>query len=377
MIETQSAVLSRTLSEAPYAQSRPLEFETLLLDDPGPGEVLVRVAAASLCHSDLSVINGSRPRPLPMVLGHEGSGVVVDTGTGVIGFAPGDHVVFSFVPSCGTCKFCLSGRPALCLPAAAANTAGTLLSGERRFSRPDGTPVNHHLGVSCFSEHTVVNASSIVKVDPTIDLSVAALFGCALLTGAGAVINTAGVEPGASVAVFGLGGVGMATILGARIAGANPIIAVDPVESKHAIALEHGATHALVPGDDTADEIRAITGGGADYAFEAVGSTKVLAAAYAATGRGGSTVAIGLPHPDHRLELPAVSIVAEERQILGSYMGSAVPVRDVTRMVNLYQADRLPVAGLLSATIRPDQINEGFDEMEAGHVMRQVVRFPD
>lgn len=376
MIIVRAAVLSASRSTEPYSESRPIRTELLRLAAPGPGEVLIKVRAVGLCHSDLSVVNGSRPRPLPMVLGHEGAGMVSEVGAGVHDFAAGDHVVFSFVPACGRCILCLSGRPALCTVAAQANGAGTLLSGCRRFSRSDGEPVNHQLGVSALSDYTVVAANSLVKIDPSLDLESAALFGCALLTGVGAVVNTAEVPAGASVAVFGLGGVGMASVMGAHLVGANPIIAIDPFEAKLDQARKLGATHTLEPGPETTEEIAEITGGGADFTFEAVGSAAVLASAYAATGRGGMTVAIGLPHPNARLEISAVSIVAEERRIQGSYMGSAVPRRDVPKLIGLHLAGRLPLDGLVSATLNPDQINEGFDALAGGHVVRQIVRFP-
>lgn len=371
----EAAVLTEMGTPRPFAESAPLRFETLRLDGPGPGELQVQVCAACLCHSDLSVINGSRPRPLPMVLGHEGSAVVVDVGEGTTGFDPGDHVVFSFVPACGRCAECSSGRPALCALAARANSAGTLLSGDRRLSTISGQLVNHHLGVSCFAEEAVVSAQSVVKIDRSVDLASAALFGCGMLTGVGAVVNTAQVPVGASVAIFGLGGVGMAAVLGARLAGANPIIAVDPTLTKHGPAQRSGATHCISSDGDTVENIREITGGGADFCFEAVGSARVLESAYAATARGGTTVAIGLPHPEARLELSAVSVVAEERRLLGSYMGSSVPTRDIPRMIGLHVAGRLPLEELISATLTPDEINQGFDRLEAGEVVRQIVRF--
>lgn len=370
-----AAVLTEMHRLAPFASSAPLRFESLHLAPPGPGELQVRVRAACLCHSDLSVIDGSRPRPLPMVLGHEGSGVVVDIGEGITGFETGDHVVFSFVPACGRCAQCQSGRPALCAPAATANGAGTLLSGQRRLSRRSGEPVNHHLGVSCFAEEVVVSAQSAIKIDPSLNLEHAALFGCGMLTGVGAVVNTARVSLGSSVAIFGLGGVGMAALLGAQLVGANPIIAIDPVVAKHAAARRSGATHTINADADTANTIREITGGGVDFSFEAVGSARVLETAYASTARGGTTVAIGLPHPSHSLELPAVSIVAEERCIRGSYMGSSAPARDIPQMIALHLAGRLPLNELITSTLRPDQINAAFDRLASGEVVRQIVTF--
>jgi len=372
---TRAALLIETGLPRPYATSRPLQIRELSLAPPGMGEMLVRVRAAGLCHSDLSVIDGSRPRPMPMVLGHEAAGIVEVCGPHVSGFAPGDQVVFSFVPTCGTCLPCAEGRPALCEPGAAANTAGVLLGGGRRWcDAPEGV-VNHHLGVSGFSERTVVSARSAVKIDASLKPEIAALFGCAVMTGVGAVVNTARVPPGASVAVFGLGGVGLSAVLGAAASGANPIVAVDTLPAKLEMALSLGATHAVRAGEGAVAEIRAATGGGAAFVFESVGSEAVLAQAYAATRRGGTTIATGLPHPSRMFSVPAVSLVAEERSVRGSYMGSAVPVRDIPRFVALYQAGRLPVDRLLTHTLAMDEINEGFDRLADGIGVRQVVVF--
>lgn len=374
MIRTRAAVLEESGRPTPYARSRPLAVADIDLAPPGGGEVLVRVGAAGLCHSDLSVVDGSRPRPLPMVLGHEAAGIVVETGPGVRDLRPDDHVVFSFVPACGSCVPCQSGRPALCEPAAAANTAGTLVSGRRPFSRAGGD-LHHHLGVSGFSEYTVAAADSLVAIDPTLPLDRAALFGCALLTGVGAVVNTAKARPGTSAVIFGLGGVGLAAVMGARAAGCHPVVAVDPVVAKHPLALQVGATHALASGPDTVTAVRDLTAGGADTAIEAVGRASVLAVAYAATRRGGTTVAVGLPHPSQMLTIPAVSLVAEERALLGSYLGGAVPRRDIPRYIALYQAGLLPADRLLGGTLRLDDINEGFDRLAAAATGRQVVTF--
>ena len=372
-MKVQAAVLREMGLPRPYAVSRPLRIETLELSPPGAGEMRVRVMAAGLCHSDLSVIEGVRPRPMPMVLGHEAAGIVEALGPGTAGFAVGDHVVFSFVPMCGDCLPCAEGRPALCESGAAANTAGTLLGGARRWcDAPDGE-MNHHLGVSAFAEWTVVSARSAVKIDPALPAEIAALFGCAVMTGAGAVLNTARVPAGASVAVFGLGGVGLAAVLGAVVAGAHPIVAVDPLPEKRALALTLGASHAVRSGDHIVTDVRAITNGGAEYVFESVGSEAVLAQAYAATRRGGMTIATGLPHPAKQFSVPAVSLVAEERSVRGSYMGSAVPRRDVPRFVALYQAGKLPVDRLLTHRMALEEVNEGFDRLADGQAVRQVI----
>ncbi|TAM75629.1 alcohol dehydrogenase [bacterium] len=375
-MKTRAAVLGEMGRPQPYAQSEPLQVREIDLDAPGPGEVLVEVAAAGLCHSDLSVINGSRPRVMPMVLGHEGAGIVREVGPGVSELSAGDHVVFTFVPMCGRCEYCAIGRPALCERGNRANGTGALLTGARRFHDGGGQTYHHHLGVSSFSRYTIVAPESLVRIDDDLPLERAALFGCAVITGVGAVFNTAHVEPGTGVAVFGLGGVGLSAVMGARAAGANPIVAVDLVPSKLELAQRVGATHVVNARDDDAVErVREVTEGGADYAFETVGNERVLAQAYAATGRGGTTVTVGLPDPSRQLSIPAVSLVAEERVIRGSYMGSAVPRRDVPRYIAMYRAGLLPVDLLVSRTIGLDEINAAFDALHAGEVVRQVLRF--
>ena len=370
-MRTTAAVLRESGRARPYTWSAPLSTEELELADPGPGEVLVRVAAAGLCHSDVSVIDGSRPRPLPMVLGHEAAGVVEAVGPAVSLLRPGDHVVFSWVPSCGRCAPCQSGRPALCEPGAAANTAGTLLGGQRRLTDAAGNPVNHHMGVAAFATHAVTAEQSLVQIDPDLPLETAALIGCAVLTGFGAVVNTARVTPGASVAVFGLGGVGLAVVMSAALAGCHPIVAVDPIDDKRKLATTLGATSAV----KNLSELREALPRGADFAFEAAGSAEVLGAAYEHTARGGTTVAIGLPHPSQQLSLQAASLVAEERRLLGCYMGSAAPQRDIPRLVALARSGKLPVDRLHTRDIRLDELNEACEQLAAGKAVRQLLRF--
>ncbi|WP_380787109.1 alcohol dehydrogenase catalytic domain-containing protein [Sphingomonas sp. R86521] len=280
----------------PYAESRPLSIERLSLAPPGRDEVLVRIAAAGLCHSDLSVINGDRPRPSPMALSHEAAGVVQALGDGVSDLAIGDHVVMVFMPSCGHCLPCSEGRPALCGPGAAANVAGTLLSGDRRLSDDAGV-FHHHLGCSAFASHAVVSRRSLVKVDSDLPLHEAALFGYAVLTGVGAVVNTANVKAGQTVAVVGLGGVGLAAVLGAVAAGASQVIAIDMLEDKLTLARALGATTTIAAGADAAGQVRALTNGGCDVVLEMAGSVRALESAVAMTRRGGTTVTAGLPRP--------------------------------------------------------------------------------
>ena len=371
----KAAVLRRTGVSPPYAETEPLSIETLALDPPGRDEVLVRIGAAGLCHSDLSVINGDRPRPLPMALGHEAAGVVEEVGEGVADLARGDHVVMVFMPSCGHCLPCAEGRPALCEPGAAANGAGTLLSGARRLrcARRRAT-VNHHLGCSAFAEYAVVSRRSLVRIDPELPLDEAALFGCAVLTGVGAVVNTARVPAGASVAVVGLGGVGLASLLGAVAAGARRIVAVDLSEEKLDLARQLGATDTVNARDpEAAEQARAATGGGVEFAFEMAGSIRALELAYRITRRGGTTVTAGLPPPDAALPLPVVNLVGEERTVKGSYIGTCVPARDIPRYVELYRRGRLPVDRLMSGRLALEEINEGFDRLHEGKAVRQVI----
>jgi alcohol dehydrogenase len=374
-MRTKSAVLYEMGKPRPYADSSPLVIEDLELDAPGAGEVLVELVGAGLCHSDLSTIDGSRARPMPMVLGHEASGIVREVGLGVTDLKVDDHVVFSYVPMCGRCLCCETGRPALCESGAAANVAGTLLGGGVRFRKGERRML-HHLGVSGFSQFTVAAQESLVRIDPSMPLEIAALFGCAILTGVGAVTNTAKVAPGQPVAVFGLGGVGLSAVMGAKLAGAFPIIAIDTLPAKFELARKLGAHHTIDPkAGDVVSKISDLTGGGVEFAFEAVGSAAVLATAYASVRRGGTAVSVGLPHPNQQLSIQAVSLVGQEKGIRGSYMGSAVPRRDVPRLIGLYQSGALPVDALLSPAIKLEQINLGFDRLADGSAIRQLIDF--
>ncbi|TMG91901.1 MAG: zinc-binding dehydrogenase [Betaproteobacteria bacterium] len=374
-MKIKAAVLYAMDAKPPFAESRPLSIEEIDLAPPGPGEILVKIGAAGLCHSDLSVINGHRPRPMPMALGHEAAGVVAELGQGVTDLERGDHVVLVFVPSCGHCEPCAEGRPALCEPGAAANSAGTLLSGARRLSR-NGQPIHHHLGCSVFAEYATVSRRSVVRIDRELPLDEAALFGCAVLTGVGAVVNTARVRAGSSVAIIGLGGVGLASLLGANAAGARQIVAVDLSDVKLELALALGATHTFNAGNPNCkDEIRQATGGGVAFSFEFAGSVRALELAYGITRRGGMTVTAGLPPPSATFPLPAVNLVAEERTIKGSYIGTCVPSRDITRYIDLYRQGKLAVNRLMSGRLELEDINHGFDLLNEGKAVRQVVVF--
>jgi len=375
-MKTTAAVLRTMGAARPYVDSRPLAIETVTLDPPGPGEVRVAIKAAGLCHSDLSVINGDRPRPMPMALGHEAAGVVEALGPGVGDLAVGDHVVMVFMPSCGHCDPCAGGRPALCEPGAAANGKGELLGGGVRL-HGDAGDLLHHLGCSAFASHAVVSRRSLVKVDADLPFEHAALFGCAVLTGVGAVVNTAKVRAGQSVAVVGLGGVGLSSVLGALASGASPVVAVDLSEDKLALARSLGAVRTVNAADaDAVEQVRALTGGGADFVFEMAGSVRALEAAWRMTRRGGTTVTAGLPPPEAALAVNVVQLVAEERTLRGSYIGTCVPSRDIPRYVALFREGRLPVDRLLTGTIALSDINAAFDALADGAAVRTVVTFP-
>ncbi|MBM7598907.1 alcohol dehydrogenase [Virgibacillus halotolerans] len=375
-MKIKSAVLHESGASRPYAKTKPIHIEELELTPPGHGEVLVEIKAASLCHSDLSVVNGSRPRPVPMALGHEASGVVLEVGEGVDDLKADDHVVCVFVPSCGHCLPCSEGRPALCEVGAKTNNDGTLLNGDIHLHRENGEDVNHHLGVSAFSERIVASRNSLVKVDKDIPFEKIALFGCAVITGVGAVVNTANMKFGSTVAVIGLGGVGLSALLGAVASGANRIIALDINEGKLKQAKEFGATDVFNSSDENVIEaIKEATGGGVDYAFETAGAVPAIEVAYGITKRGGTTITTGLPDPEHRFSLPYVTLTAEERTLKGSYVGSCVPKRDIPRFIDLYKQGKLPVDKLHSDTIKLEDINEGFDKLENGEALRIVVKF--
>ena len=374
-MKTRAAVLHSMENSAPFAQSKPLKIEEIDLDAPGPGEVLVKMIAAGLCHSDLSVISGVRPRPVPMALGHEASAQVMQVGEGVNDLKVGDRVVLVFVPSCGHCMPCMEGRPALCEPGAESNGKGTLLSGERRLHLGSQV-VNHHVGVSAFAEHAVVSRRSCVKLEQDIDPIEAALFGCAVLTGVGAVVNTARLQPGQTAAVIGLGGVGLCALLGAVASGARDIVAVDLHDSKLAIARSLGATITVNARDpDAVAKVKEATRGGVDFAFEMAGVIQAMEMSYRMTRRGGTTVTASLPHPQHNWPLQQVSLVAEERTVKGSYIGSCVPARDVPRYIGLYMAGKLPVDKLMGERMKLDEINAAFDRLDAGESMRDLVVF--
>ena len=372
---TKAAVLHEMHLQRPYNKSNPLKIEEVELDSPGFNEVVVKVKAAGICHSDLSVINGNRPRPLPMVLGHEAAGIVIELGKGVKELKVGDHVVFAFLPSCGDCDYCQTGRAALCKPGAEANRKGTLLGGYQRISK-DAKPYYHHLGVSGFAEHSVASVDSLVKIENDIPFEIAALFGCAVMTGVGAVVNTGQLKFGDSILVVGLGGVGLSAIIGAKAAGATKIIGADLNPEKRKAAKLLGAHHVIDSSKKGSyEELMNITKGGVDVSVEFAGAISALDFAFKATKRGGTTVTAALPSPDARMLLSPVELVGQEKSLKGSYLGSCVPSRDIPAYIELYKSGRLPVEKLITHRLSLNEINQGFERLASGDAIRQVILF--
>lgn len=368
MVQIRGAVLDRIGLARPYAESRPIRVVDLDLDPPGSGEVMIRIEAAGVCHSDLSVVDGNRVRPVPMLLGHEAAGIVEEIGAGVSDLAIGQRVVLVFLPRCGRCAACATGGLTPCEPGSAANAAGTLLGGDIRLTQ-DGHRVYHHLGVSGFATHAVVNRASVVPVPPDVPPEVAALLGCAVLTGGGAVLNVGDPQPGQTVAVVGLGGVGMAAVLTALTYDGVHVVAVDQLPDKLAGARARGAHEAYTPQQAVDAGVKAAV------VIEAVGHPAALETAIALNGPGGRTITVGLPPPNARITLSPLGFVAEGRSLIGSYLGSAVPSRDIPRFVALWQSGRLPVEALVSSSIRLDEINAAMDNLADGTAVRQLITF--
>lgn len=358
---TRAAVLVAT--DAPLVIRDDVEVES-----PRAGEVAVRIVASGVCHSDRSMQDATLPIPLPAVLGHEGAGIVEEVGDGVRGLSPGDHVVISWVPQCRACYFCLHGQPELCQSADAVLLAGGLLDGTPRL-RLDGAPLHQMLGTGTFAERTVVAATAAIKIPDDIDLSVACLLGCAVLTGVGAAVNTASIQRGDTVAVIGCGGVGLNIVQGARIAGAGEIVAIDVNPAKLALAARLGATTTVdASTSDAPSVVRDRTGQrGADVTFEAIGAESTIHQAVDMARRGGQVILVGIPRMDVMLTLPAMlGLVMAERTIKGCWYGSADVSRDIGRLVQLYRQGDLRLDELVSRRIPLDEVNAALDEMAAG-----------
>jgi len=368
-----AAVMYEQGLPAPYADSQPLKIEDVDLEGPADGEVLVEVRAAGLCHSDLSQVAGLRKRTVPVVMGHEGAGVVREVGRNVSGFKPGDHVVMTVGAGCGHCRYCVGRRPVLCDAVGESRAKGLLMNGTRRLSRA-GRALFHHSGVSSFAQYAVTMPGTLVKADLSIPLDVAAMFGCAVVTGAGCVFNAAQVRPGQNVAIFGLGGVGLCSVMAAKIAGASEIIGIDINDAKFPLARELGCTRTLSALDrDLVAQVKALTNGGVDFAFEISGSKAAMTSAFAITCKGGEVIGVGMGSSSDLYQYAHAAMVAEEKVFRGSLMGSCVPERDLPLYLKHYQEGRLPVERLKSGTMGFDELNVNLDLLERGAVLRQLL----
>jgi S-(hydroxymethyl)glutathione dehydrogenase/alcohol dehydrogenase len=355
--------------------NKPVVVENVSVESPRRGEVMVQIKACGVCHSDLSATNGTIPLPPPLVLGHEAAGVICEVGEGVTDIAVGDAVVVSWVATCGKCRYCVMGRPALCDNGQRA--AMTLPDGTRRIKDKDGKELNHFAGVAVMAEYATLPRESVIKIDSDVPMDKAALVGCAVMTGVGAALNTAKVEAGSSVAVFGAGGIGLNVIQGAAIAGANMIIAVDMADKKLELAQQFGATHVVNPSTDgdAVQRIMALTGGGADYAFEAIGLPATIQQTYAAVRKGGTAVVVGVAKAADQIQLGAFMMPFSEKVLTGSMYGSARPSIDFPRLLGLYKTHRLKLDELVTATYRIEDVNRAFDDMQKGVNARGVIVF--
>lgn len=364
-MKTRAAVL--------YEANTPLRVEELELDPPKAGEVLVRVAANGVCRSDYHTMIGEWTMPLPMVLGHEGAGIVEAVGEGVTRSKPGDHVILNFRPNCGWCRYCVAGRPVLC--SGTDTPRWKLFDGTVRLHRGD-IDIHHYARTASLSEYAVVPESGAVPVRHDMPLEKASLIGCSVTTGVCAVINTAKVEPGSSVVVFGCGGVGLNVIQGARLAGAERIIAVDPLENKLAYAKEFGATDIIVSGGGgIVERIKDLTDGGVDYAFDAIGNNEVIQNAFNATRLGGTTVLVGMAPETQEITLNALNIPRTEKVLMGSWYGSAQPWKDLPKMADLYLSGKLKIDEMITREYPLDEVNEAYQALADGSVARSIIRF--
>jgi len=369
----KAALLRTPNTSRPYADHRPLSLESVTVPEPGAGEVLVKIAAASLCRSDLSVINGVRAWPMPIVPGHEASGTVEAVGPDVTTVSAGDPVVLVYQPQCGACPACIDGEAHLCGPGLAANRKGELLSGGTRLS-VNGEPVHHHMGLSAFAEYALVSEKSVVPVPRDLPLDIAALFGCAVMCGAGTVLNTGAIKAGDTVVIAGAGGVGLSALLGARAAGASRIIAVDPDPAKLTHATRLGASDTICSGDrSAAEEVISLCSGGVDIAFETAGKLGAFEIAYDSARRGGTVVSVGLVDPKTPFQLDVAALVTGAKTVKGSYVGSCNPRTDIPRFIAMHQQGLLPVEELITHRLPLAQVNQALDNMEDGIAVRQIL----
>ena len=354
------------------ANNAPLELEDVDIDDPGPGEVLLKTAASGVCHSDLTVLEGGLPVPPPCVLGHEPSGVVEAVGAGVTDFTPGDHVIGCLSSWCGVCKFCTHGRPYLC----PTQYEGRPMGAKARLSAKNGDVLHQFANLSSFAEKMLCPERSLVKIRDDMPLDRASLIGCGVTTGLGAVLNTVDVPAGASVAVIGCGGVGLAAVQGARITGAGKIIAIDAQKWKFSLAEQLGATHCVdASAGDPVAAVHELTGGGADFVFECIGLVPTVQQAISMTGRGGTTTLVGVVPITEMVAISATDLTLQEKKITGSYMGSNRFRFDMPKYIDFYLDGRLHLDEMISARIPLDDVNGAFDRMRKGEAARQVIVF--
>ena len=352
---------------------KPVVVEEISVEPPRRGEVTVKLAACGVCHSDLSATNGTLAMQLPLILGHEAAGEVVEAGPDVRDLREGDHVVSSFIYMCGKCRFCASGRPVLCLEQGKAVT--TLPDGTLRTRDARGNALNIFSGCGVMAEYATLHEDNLVKIEAQVPLDRAALVGCAVTTGVGAAINTARVTPGSSVAVFGCGGVGLNVIQGARIAGAQRIIAIDTLEAKLEMARGFGATDVLLYREDPTKALKKLTGGGPDYAFECVGNGELAAAAYRCIRRGGLAVVVGVAKPGDTTAVRTMTLPFEEKTLTGSYFGSCVPRIDFPRMLALYMGGQLKLDELITRRYSIGEAPQAFADLESGRNARGMIVF--
>ena len=368
MAQSAKAVVTRAIG-------KPVTVETIQVEPPKHGEVTIRLAACGVCHSDLSVTNGTIQYPLPMVLGHEGAGVVTAIGDGADGFAVGDHVITSFVTMCGHCHYCQTGRPQLCVQSL--KSLYTLPDGTVRTKDADGKDLNVFCGCGVMAEIATIHSGNVVKIDDKMPLDRAALIACGVMTGVGAAVNTAKVQAGSIAVIFGCGGVGLNAIQGCAIAGAAMIVAVDTSDEKLELAKKFGATHGYnIAGRDAAGkDLFKLTGGGADYAFDCVGVGKISEMAWAVLRRGGMAVVVGISNSKDQISLNAQQAATSEKTLTGSYFGSARPHLDFPRLIALYRSGRLKLDELITRTYSIDDAPQAFADLDAGKQGRGVIIF--
>lgn len=365
-MKTKAAVL--------YEAGQPAVIEEITLDAPHEGEILVRMQAAGVCHSDLHVRDGLVPEPMPLVLGHEGTGVVAEVGPGVSGLRPGDRVVLTLVPACGTCYFCRRGEPHMCSTSAEMAGKGVLRDGTSRM-HIDSRPLLHFNSVSCFSEYMVVPQEGAARIPDDVPVEVAALLGCAVVTGVGAVERTAGVRPGDSVAVIGCGGVGLNVIQAASLSGAYPVIAIDIRQEKFELAKTFGASHGVNSREqDAADAIQEITQYGVDWAFEVLGNPRTIEQAWDLIRPGGTVVVVGLSPKGSKVTLPAFDFISE-KNIRGCFYGSSHFHADVPSILKRIQAGRMRIDGMISHSVPLEELETAFSRLRSGDGARTIIRF--